>query len=1255
MNEIINKTDGTILKWTKTPDNNYFCLLYSDNKNNYSFTPTTNLNCKLFMIGGGGAGGYYFGGGGGAGAAYYNENFNFKKGITYNFSIGNGGKCDIQDINSLFSQGLTLNIYNNVNIDFNNISFTLDDYSSLNINNSGLIQNFVVNTYDTNVNIPNSIWNNNTFYIWSGYIIPTSTDEYIKININTNINTAIWIDNYIYNNQNTLILNTNNNYYNDVKIIKIDPKRYYNIKIIAYCNNNNSNNNFNISFSNNCSLYNYNKDNEKYIYLNATDTTLNFNDPSLDKPINTFTCNGGGNGGCGFFNQNTNLDGGCGGGSGINKKNGNTLVNTSIYKGTNGAVGTFCGGGGGIISTGKDNMGGDGLILNWFDNKLFFGCGGNGGNSKDDRNRGYGCGGNGGDCCYYSKEIINNNGKNGCVIIYINSSTPPVIEKFTDQNTYYSYITDPNKVLNITNVIYTSINQITNISYSGNIGIGTNNPPSIIGTDNADGFTKYAGYVRLYGNGAANKNISYPSFPDRVVLYGTFPNNIWTPGKDIFFNYFKYNPIYIYDILCLHKCLIALYKIMYYQIDNNPNDTSFYTDLKIEFVDNPAIQTRYDSSTKTIYLNNIFNINSNQFTCTVTDDTYDIANDNSVATINSTLKNSDQYLRYFYGCNTSSLDTANSLNIAPQVFNYKYNDATYNYSVPLLPFYNSFNTTNSRPTSLNYIKDYLINDFLNTIDRSGSGSSSTKIRSSSFMNSILGDLPMNYQNICSVIDEKYANYINNTPPIPNTIYYYSRHDIEIQILFLDFFRLVLNPDNKDSICGALYYYCNLFNLIIMNLNLQYGFYRLLMSRFNRRPYINLSDESKVRYFTHTGPLSENPTQSVPSTSNLTNEITYSIETIEILKILFKNYNKISDTTAIINDTNIQNYTKSNDLIKSQLKLNKIIKKYNDELQIYNTTVNIYKALIALFIVLLIIILYIFTIDSNTLSKTSKVSIFFILGILLLGASVYFIYNNNIIYENFNDNDDHGNNNIIETFANPPADYSNIHSYGMNILYCKTFNSDDQSKFTIVSKNSYDIFGNAPNNYYNNLSSYQGLITNTIYLANLLTVIPSTTRLPELNFSSDINFTSYNRIIVDFYSLLRYYILSTFNISNNAMIMVNDIANLVQYKNKRINFYDNRYDFYVNSIEALKNNKYVYYYLSILFALCSVLLLLSLSIILIFGHSMESIIITSIISFLIVLIIVYYIYFKLHQRTRLKVDKKYWAYNNPSNETLNKFA
>mgnify|MGYP000270408178 CR=1 FL=1 len=69
-NHIIRKEDGTIMKWDKSKTNNYFCLLHSDNKQKYYFTPAQDLNCSVFMIGGGGAGGYYFGGGGGAGAAY---------------------------------------------------------------------------------------------------------------------------------------------------------------------------------------------------------------------------------------------------------------------------------------------------------------------------------------------------------------------------------------------------------------------------------------------------------------------------------------------------------------------------------------------------------------------------------------------------------------------------------------------------------------------------------------------------------------------------------------------------------------------------------------------------------------------------------------------------------------------------------------------------------------------------------------------------------------------------------------------------------------------------------------------------------------------------------------------------------------------------------------------------------------------------------------------------------------------------------
>ena len=65
----------------------------------------------------------------------------------------------------------------------------------------------------------------------------------------------------------------------------------------------------------------------------------------------------------------------------------------------------------------------------------------------------------------------------------------------------------------------------------------------------------------------------------------------------------------------------------------------------------------------------------------------------------------------------------------------------------------------------------------------------------------------------------------------------------------------------------------------------------------------------------------------------------------------------------------------------------------------------------------------------------------------------------------------------------------------------------------------------------------------------------------------------------------------------------------------------------------------------------VLLLISLIIILVFGHSIQSIIITSILAFLILLIIIYYVYFKLHQHTRMHINKNYWAYSNPSDDTF----
>lgn len=1235
MNEIINKSDGTILNWTRTPDNNYFCLLYNDKSNNYSFTPTTNLNCKLFMIGGGGAGGYYFGGGGGAGAAYYNEKFIFKKGITYNFTIGTAGSCDIVNFDQLFTEGLKLNIYNNVNIDFNKISFTHDDYSSLNIDSTGLIQSFIVNNYNTdtaiNINIPNTIWNNNTFYIWSGYILPTNNDGYIKINIRTNIKTAIWFDNYIYTNDNALVLNTNDNILKEVKFfLNVSQQRYYNLKIIAYCDNNSISNNFNITFSQNCKVYNFNRNSENYIYLNASATTLNYNDPYIDNPINNLICNGGGNGGCGFFNHNNNLDGGCGGGSGINKVKGNSIINKSIYKGTDGSIGEFCGGGGGIVSSGNDKIGGDGLILNWFNNELFFGCGGNGGNYIDKRNRGYGCGGNGGDCCYFSKDLINNNGMNGCVIIYMNN-----FESFTDYDNEidYNYITDVNKKLKVTQIYLNSIKTITDYSVNGQYGFNVDSP---LFDSTGTSVNTYTGYNEpnvhndLHNNNAkVTDNATFPLISNTNAIYGNY--NSGKDGVDKFYNYFKYNPIYIYDILCLHKCIIALYKILYYQINNNPYDTTFYDNLQINLTEKTEINsTNYSRGTSIINLNNIFKINSTVFN-------YQDSTDDAKKT---------HYCSKFYGSTTENDNQ--SLYMSTDIYN---SDPD---NLNILPYYTLQNNS-SQFTGLTYIKDYLLYDFTNTKKiRDGNNG---YIRTPDFIKGLFtgGKSTININNVRTAIKKIINDMKTNSNEIDIT---YSLHDKEIQLLYLNIFNDVLDKNSMSTICGKLYFYAHKFNLIILNLNLQYGLYRLLFSRLYYIPYISYGSTPTVQYFTNTGTgvlrnlITCNNDEINTTTYN--NNIDDTIKIISYvdkkIKLFYQTKTQNNDIVALGED----NYKISNTLKVSQLKLNKIIKKYNDELQVYNTTINIYKTIIVLSIILLILIIYIFSLNSNILNNTSKIIIFITLSIILLLITLYFIYNNNIIYENFENNK---SNDIIETFVDSNCNTPTVRNENKYIRFhinnCKRFiPSSTQVKDNNVDL--YNYFENNANNFNNYKYNYQGYITNYYYLSVFLsdiTLATTDTNSYLINFNNRISFNSYNTISIGFYDYLRLSIVSTFNIINNSNNINDENNKIISYKNKRNNFYNNRREYYINSIESLKNNKYIYYYLSILYALCIILLLFSLIMILIFGHSFNSIIITLIISFLIVLIIIYYIYFKLHQRTRLKIDKNYWSYVNPSDETL----
>lgn len=459
---IIKNYKGTPISWSKNSNNEDFCLLYNDNNGKYTFTPNENLNCQLYMFGGGGAGGYFFGGGGGAGAAYINKNYTFEKNKTYTFEIGTGGKCDIDNINLLFTPGIQLKVFNNTSPTLNNFSFIGEDYSNINIDNNSA-RTYIVQ----DLTIDPSLFNKNTTYIWEGYI-KGNTDKNYNFSIVSNLKTFIWIQDYenddmsslnVFNSKstdNTALLVGGYNFNQHPFSKQLKSNIFYKIKIIAY-NDNESLNNFNIKLDSNCDIYNFNRENENYKYIKSSDTILTYNND--DGTFGSIKCIGGGNGGCGLYNQDISyLNGGCGGGSGLNKIKGLSKIQP-IYNGFDGAIGTYCGGGGGIMSAGNNANGGDGLILNWFNDTLIFGAGGNAAGNNKTRNMGYGCGGNGGTCCYYTKKPINNNGNNGCILIYVKPESFKTFEGFTTNlNNNLSYdkgatpiFTDSSKLYNLLN------------------------------------------------------------------------------------------------------------------------------------------------------------------------------------------------------------------------------------------------------------------------------------------------------------------------------------------------------------------------------------------------------------------------------------------------------------------------------------------------------------------------------------------------------------------------------------------------------------------------------------------------------------------------------------------------------------------------------------------------------------------------------------------------------------------------------------
>ena len=921
----ITKEDGSQIILSNSRNNNPFWLLYNDDKQKFKFTPTEDLNCELFMIGGGGAGGYFFGGGGGAGAAYINNNYTFKKNKTYTFEVGTGGTCDIADINKLFKSGLNLNIYNNTNVNLTNVNFVYDDYSSLGVENSGMMQSFNVN----NITIPASILHNNTTYIWDGYI-KTNTTGYFNITINSKLKTMIWVDKFVYNNANVLIEGNN---LNDVKIVQLESNRYYNIKIIVY-NDANSSNNFNITFEG-CQFFNFDKKEEKYIYIPASDSVLTYRND--DNTFETIRCKGGGNGGCGFYNKNTNLDGGCGGGSGINKIKGTSIIGP-VYNGNDGAVGDYCGGGGGIISSGINNIGGNGKIINWFNETLIFGAGGNAANLNETRNLGYGCGGNGGECCYYSKLLINNNGNNGCILIYVkspnnSSPAPKITEGFSNKATIM--LPDNSIAKKLIEKSFAFPPQpytTTEPTRSSFFQKPTDDVP----------------YLRLIANLASG---------------GTTTYNCLNGNK----NDTSLNQTFIYDMLVISKLYAIIYRLYWYQFNEVFNGDlvrwkDFCSNARIKFtstnVDNATRIDGYD-----VYINNLFDISNLNLTTTTTLAAYNgILYTSSAGTaMNAALIS--KYCNYY----KAAANDASPQNTAYVPLYHKYdNGAAFN---NLSAFYTNEISNN---------KYYKIN--IGDIEAAGS---ETIITTAPTYNAsdpcsidTAGSITLNMKDSSSFVTR--ANL---------TIYYnalianasYNDPDNYLKQRAYVYFEALNEIFNTDStyILTNLKYNMHYYNLVVYNVSILYGLVKIQSDRLTIASYSGSASSYSVS-------TTSTPQQNI---TPLSTDITNITENIKNISDIFKKPGDYLKVTNDINDTSAKNTNTSDIFYKNQQDLNDTINEYNGELEKFNNISFYYKLVIAFAILLILIIIIIF--GTNSIDKNSKISVYVIIITMVIIAFIIY--------------------------------------------------------------------------------------------------------------------------------------------------------------------------------------------------------------------------------------------------------------------------
>jgi hypothetical protein len=954
-NHIIIKEDGSRLPWKKNRLNKDFCLLYHDNNQKYIFTPQANLKCQLFMIGGGGAGGYYFGGGGGAGAAYINNNFTFEQGKTYTFSIGTGGSCDIRDFNKLFKSGLYLNVYNNTSPNLNKISFNYDDYSSLGITSSGIMQSFIVN----NITINQSIFNTNTTYIWSGYIKSTINDnnKIATVKFNSKIKSIMWFDTYHYNNENSFISTSGESNFQEVKVLNLDPNKYYNVKIIAYNYDTSNNANFDIKFEN-CEFYNYNKNFENYNVVPATDTSLTYKTVSTNDN-NIILCKGGGTGGFGLYNQNKELNGGCGGGSGINKIKGVSINNNPIYNGTDGAVGNYCGGGGGIISPGNNNNGGEGKILNWFDEKLLFGAGGNGAGANEKRNLGYGCGGNGGDCCYFSKSIINNNGNNGCILIYISD----VIENFSlvNMGTDKNHINNPTRTKSI-NYLQEYDDSIAAqlISDSFKIADYNNNSiPNGTGNQRADYFKKGLSFSKLAVVPADGLAATYAT-----ALTSTDNNDMHN---------------FIYDVLVISKIYAVSYRLLYhlYTVTYDSDITKFATFMalsKIKFTTGNT-ESKIDEATNAIILNNIFLIDNLNI---------------GIAT-NKTAYEAEGGI---YIKPTGNTPVTGSPNISKRVFDASIEDICgTNKSGFHMPLYHK-----DDGAIFNGLKLFADNatSNINKITNGGTLHQYTYTNTSTTAVTIgfttAADDSLEPDDLTALKNA----YETNTPEGSagnKQQYKYARI-----LLYLEAFNTILNTNAYVSLLPTIKFQMYNYNAIIYNVLIQYQifWYQNELIKFNPA---DAAAQTLASFAAPTGTGDGGAVTIITNLkTNINTDITNCKANLDI--IIARNINTPNNITDTINEMvdiiNTGNNT-ADEFKTSQNKLNEIIAKYNNEFDKNNNYLYYYKIIIIIALFLILIIFFIYTLNSIDNNTKIGIYIFILLFIIILLA---YYGNNFTITENF---------------------------------------------------------------------------------------------------------------------------------------------------------------------------------------------------------------------------------------------------------------